>query len=198
MTTVAVTLHNLPVWVKNVLLVLGASILMGLFAHISIPLPFTPVPIVAQNGVILLLAVLLGSRRAPLAVALFLAQGIAGLPVFANGFSGWARLVGPSGGYLVGYFFAAWLVGWVIERSGARTLRSGALAMLLGHAVIYVAGFAWLSTFVGMGKAIELGVIPFLLGDFLKFFISLKLLQWIRWDRKVEKTEKNSREMVPE
>src|ERR1700674_1128563 len=89
-------------FLSSATLVILSSILIGLFAKVSIPLPFTPVPLATQSGVVLILAVLLGSKRAFAAVLLFLMQGAAGLPVFIKG-AGIAYLIGPTGGYLIGY-----------------------------------------------------------------------------------------------
>jgi biotin transport system substrate-specific component len=90
-------------WIKNIAVVLGASIIIALFAPISIHLPFSPVPITTQVHVILLLSCFLGSKRAAMAVMTYIAQGLAGFPVFAGGAAGLMVLAGPTGGYLVGY-----------------------------------------------------------------------------------------------
>lgn len=182
MNTLTIALKKVPSWAKNALFVVGASLLIGLSAHLSVPLPFTPVSIVIQNGVILLLAVFLGSRRAPASVALFLAQGMMGFPVFANGAAGIHYLLGPKGGYYFGYFIAAFLVGWIVERGREKTLLKAFIAMGVGALTIFLFGAAWLATFIGIEKAILLGVLPFLIGDFCKLVVSLKVLQWFRWD----------------
>ncbi len=82
----------------------------------AIQLPFSPVPITGQTMAVLLVGALLGSRRGALAVLAYIAEGLAGLPVFAGGAAGLARLFGPTGGYLVGFVAAAFLVGWLAER----------------------------------------------------------------------------------
>ncbi len=178
MQSLSLTLQKIPTWVKNAMLVLGSSIVLGLFANVAIPLPFTPVPIATQPSIVLLLGVLLGSKRAPLAVMSFLLQGACGLPVFACGQSGLAVLAGPRGGYLFGYVVAAYVVGKLIE-SRPKTLLNAFGSMAIGNAVLFACGAAWLSTFVGAEKALLLGVVPFLLGDLFKLVVSLKLLQWV-------------------
>jgi biotin transport system substrate-specific component len=130
-----------------------------------------------------LLSTLLGSKRAPAAVALFLAQGAFGLPVFTHGGCGLAYFFGPRGGYLIGYLVAAYTVGKVVELLGKRTLSTAFTAMLAGNAVLFLCGATWLSTFIGVEKAILLGVVPFLLGDLLKIACSLKILHWMGWAR---------------
>ncbi len=168
---------------RNAVVVLLSSLLIGLLGQIAIPLPFTPVPIVTQLQAILLLSVLIGSRRAASAVLLFLVQGAMGLPVFANGAAGIAKLVGPTGGYLIGYLFAAFLVGWIMEKWREKSLAKAGLAMISGNLLVYVLGAGYLATFIGFQKAILLGVAPFLIGDAFKIGLCLKILQWMKWGK---------------
>ena len=156
-------------------LVLLSSILIGLFGQIAIPLPFTPVPIATQSHVVLLLASFLGSKRAVLATILFLAQGAFGLPVFAGGMGGAAWLLGPTGGYLIGYVAAAFVTGYLVQQMKNRTSWKIFSAMAAGNAIIFLFGASYLSKFVGVEKAFLLGVAPFLLGDFLKLMFCSKL-----------------------
>jgi len=183
MEQLSLTLQKLPVWVKNLMLVIGSSLVLGLFANVAIPLPFTPVPIATQPSIVLLLGVLLGSKRAPLAVGAFLMQGACGLPVFAGGHTGLAWLAGPTGGYLFGYLVVAYVVGKLVE-SRPKTLLNAFKSMAVGNVVLFACGAAWLSTFVGAQKAVLLGVVPFLLGDLFKLVVSLKVLQWTGFGRK--------------
>jgi biotin transport system substrate-specific component len=169
---------------RDAAIVLLSSIFIGLLGQVSIPLPFTPVPIVTQAQAILMLGLLLGSRRAAAATFAFLAQGAMGLPVFAGGAAGLAKLFGPTGGYLVGYLVAAFLVGAISERWKERSLAKACLALVAGNSVIYILGAGYLSTLLGVQKAILLGVAPFLIGDALKIVLCLKILQWIGWERK--------------
>lgn len=163
-------------WLYNLGLILGFSILIGLSAQISIPLPFTPVPITGQTLTVLLTGAVLGSRRGALAVLTYLAQGFAGLPVFAGGKFGLATLFGPTGGYLLGFVVAAFVTGWLAERGWDRNFKTNALAMLAGNVVIYLVGLPWLAVFTGANQAIALGLLPFIPGDLLKLALATALL----------------------
>jgi biotin transport system substrate-specific component len=176
--SVVLAFEKTPTWVKNALLVLGSSLILGLFANIAIPLPFTPIPIATQPSIVLLLGVLLGSKRALMAVAAFLGQVAIGLPVCAGGVGGIAKFAGPTAGYLIGYLVAAYVVGRIMEMRAQRTFSSAFLAMGVGNVILFILGAAWLSTFVGLSKAIALGVVPFVLGDLLKLVLSTNLLRW--------------------
>jgi biotin transport system substrate-specific component len=159
-----------------VTLVILASFAICLAGKFAIPLWFTPIPLVTQNTLVLLLAALLGSKRGAAAVFAFLAQGAMGLPVFANGASGFLTLLGPKAGYLFGYLIAAYIVGSLVERNKNHT----ALALLLGNLTIYTFGAAYLSTFIGIDKAFYLGVAPFILGDLVKSVIAYKIIGWVK------------------
>ena len=165
-------------WLKEVMIVFGASVLIAVCAPLSFRLPFSPVPISLQLHLILFLAVCLGSKRSTAAVISYLAYGAMGLPVFAAGGAGIAWLVGPTGGYLLGYLFAAYLTGYVCERAKERTLWTTLAALMLGNAVVFLTGSLWLSQFVGgMHPAIMLGVLPFLPADALKTVFLIKALK---------------------
>lgn len=164
-------------WVRDALLVIGGGILIALFARIAIPLPFTPVPLAMQMNICLLLGILLGSKRGAAAVLFFLAQGACGLPVFAKGSAGLAVLLGPTGGYLLGYVAAAFLAGYLWERSKSKSTGEAFLAMAAGNLVVYAIGVAHLSQFVGINRALLLGVAPFIIGDLLKLFLGVRALK---------------------
>jgi biotin transport system substrate-specific component len=164
-------------WVQDLFVVLGASIIIALFAPISIHLPFTPVPIATQSHVVLLLAVLLGSRRSAMAVIAYLGQGAMGLPVFSGATGGILHLAGPTGGYLLGYVVAAYITGWLVENAAKRTPGRALLAMGVGNLAIYLFGLSWLSQFVGLGSAVTLGMLPFLVGDCLKLLAGVRILK---------------------
>ncbi|NJN97019.1 MAG: biotin transporter BioY [Anaerolineales bacterium] len=165
----------------NVILIVLFSLLLGVSAQIAIPLPFTPVPITMQTLMVLLTGMLLGSRLGLMAVLAYLAEGLAGLPVFAGGTSAWSPssipgvpvLLGPSVGYLVGFVFAAALVGWLAERGWDRVWWTTALALVLGNGVIYAFGVGWLSTLLGVSTAISAGMLPFLIGDAIKIALAV-------------------------
>ncbi len=168
-------------WIKEIAVVLGASIIIALFAPISIPLPFTPVPIGTQCQVILLLSCFLGSKRAALAVMTYLFQGAMGLPVFAGGAAGILTLVGPRGGYLLGYLIAAFITGFLMERAIKRTPSKAFAAMGLGNLIVYLFGLPWLAHYVGWQGALVLGMFPFLIGDLLKLVLATRFLKSLRY-----------------
>jgi biotin transport system substrate-specific component len=163
--------------------VAAANLLLVLCAWIALPLPWTPVPITGQTFGVMLVAVLLGSRRGALVLGLYLLEGLAGLPVFQPfGLPGAARLAGPTGGYLLAYPAAAFVTGWLVERSPASTLRlSGAL--LAGEAVTFAGGCAWLATAFAMGfsGALAAGLWPFLPGELLKMALVVVAVRGVEY-----------------
>ena len=169
------------VWLKSgigreIALILGGSLLIALSAQLQFVLPFSPVPITGQTFAVLLLGALYGSKRGPATVVTYLALGAVGLPVFAGGAFGIARLVGPTGGYLLGFVAAAFVVGLLSERGWDRKLWTTAVGMIIGNGIIYVAGVLWLSRFVGWPAVLSTGVLPFLAGDALKIALATILL----------------------
>lgn len=165
---------------REILLVLAGSWLMALLAQVAVPL--WPVPITGQTFGVLLIGALLGSRRGALTVLAYLAQGALGLPVFSGGMGGLARFAGPTGGYLLGFVAAAFVVGWLTEQGMNRTFATTAFSMLVGNAVIYAVGLPFLAAFVGWDVAFKLGILPFLLGDVLKVILAAVVLPqaWAR------------------
>ncbi|MDP9349993.1 MAG: biotin transporter BioY [Chloroflexota bacterium] len=156
----------------QVMLVVLGSLLVALSARVVIPLPWTPVPITGQTYGVLLVGATLGSRRGALSMLLYLLEGGAGLPFFAGGASGWGRVFGPSGGYLLGYVLAAYMVGWLAERGWDRRFGTCLLAMLAGEVAIYLIGLPWLAVFVGTDRVLGLGLLPFAPGDTLKLLLA--------------------------
>lgn len=169
--------------VRNLLLVLGGAAFVGLAAQVSIPLPFTPVPLTGQTFAVLLTAAALGTWRGVASMLLYAAAGLAGVPWFAgasSAFKDGALVV--SFGYVLGFIAAAALVGWLAERGNTRTPLRTAGLMVLGNVVIYAIGATWLASAIGvsLGQAFHLGVQPFLLGDALKVALAAGLfpLAW--------------------
>lgn len=160
------------------LLVLGGAVFVALFAQIRIPLPFTPVPITGQTFAVLLVAATLGSIRGGASLALYVALGAGGVPVF----TGWARgldiLKGATGGYLIGFVVAAIVVGLLAERGWDRKFRSAIGAMLTGNVIIYLFGLPWLSRVLGTGldATLKAGLYFFVPGDLLKLYLAAALL----------------------
>jgi biotin transport system substrate-specific component len=153
-------------------------------AQISVPLPFTPVPFAMQDMVVLIGGAALGSRLGMAAQLLYLAAGIAGLPVFAASATlpqGAFRLLGPTGGYLLSYPVAAFVTGRLAERGFDRRYLTSVVAMIAGLAVIFAFGVSWLALFarpagLGFNAALTAGLYPFLGGDVLKVFLGAAIL----------------------
>ena len=155
--------------VRSVLLAVLGSLLLWVSAKVQIP--FFPVPMTMQSFVVLGIGALFGWRLGGATVVLYLLEGAAGLPVFAGTPEkgiGLAYMAGPTGGYLVGFVMAAMVVGWLAERGFDRNAFKMFAAMLLGAAVIYIPGLAWLSFLIGAEKAVQFGFIPFVLADVTK------------------------------
>lgn len=146
-----------------------------------IAIPFGPVPIVLQNLFILLAGLLLGGRWALISVGVYLLAGAIGLPVFAGGTGGVGKLVGPTGGYLLGFAAAAYLVGVISEKGHGRVVVD-VLAMVAGSLVVYGFGVSWLKVVTGMSlsKAIAVGMLPFLIGDALKIAAAIPIARALR------------------
>lgn len=169
--------RRVPALATDAVLITLCSLFIAACARISIPLSFTLVPITGQTFAVLLTGMLLGSRRGALALLLYLAEGAAGLPVFAGGAAGATRFLGPTGGYLIAYPLAAALVGFLAERGGDRRPLAAALTLLVGSLVILSLGTLWLSFFVGgLGSAFLQGFLPFIPGDLVKSALAALLL----------------------
>jgi biotin transporter BioY len=158
--------------VDHLAAIVGGSLLVALLAQIAIPLPFSPVPITGQTYAVLLVGALLGARRGALSILLYIVQGGLGLPFFTGGAAGWSRVVGPTGGYLLGFILAAFVVGWLAERGWDRRFYTAAIAMLVGNLVIYLVGMTFLAAFVGLERVVPLGLLPFLPGDLIKILLA--------------------------
>jgi biotin transport system substrate-specific component len=168
--------ERIPARLYDALLIAGFSLIIAVSAQVSIPLPFTPVPVTLQTFAVVLTGALLGSRRGAAAIIAYLAEGLAGLPVFSLGGAGIGHLLGPTGGYLVGFVAAAWLAGFLVERKLAVTLPGALSVVVVGHLVPYISGVAWLSVALGLSRALTLGFVPFLIGDALKVAASVGVL----------------------
>ena len=160
------------VWTAvQVLSVVFVAVLTAAASQLSFPLPFTPVPFTVQPMVVLIGAAALGSRLGALSQILYLTLGVAGLPVFA--FSpelpqGFARLLGPTGGYLMAFPLAAWVTGRLAERGFDRHYGTSILAMTAGLSIVFAGGVMWLATGTGIAAALATGLYPFILVDVIK------------------------------
>lgn len=163
---------------RDVLVVLGASLALWVSAKVSIPIG--PVPISMQTFAVLAIGAALGPRLGALAVLAYLGQGALGLPVFAGTPEkgiGLAYMVGPTGGYLVGFAVAAFVVGLLARRRWDRNVVSATAMMLIGHAVVFAFGLLWLGTVIGWDKPVlEIGLTPFLIGTLAKSLLAAAVL----------------------
>ena len=158
---------------KGMILCALFAALTGVGGLIAIPLPFTPVPITLQTFFTFLAGALLGKYLGALSQLIYLLLGVVGLPVFAKGSSGIGVLLGPTGGYLVGFIPAAFLVGYLLERREKPPFGLIFLAMVVGLVAMYLPGVGWLMwvTRMNLVKALLLGVLPFLPGDAVKILV---------------------------
>jgi biotin transport system substrate-specific component len=171
MTSTVITQRAFPrSGVVSVLLVVAAAALTALAAQWYIYLPFTPVPISGQTFAVLLTGAALGWKLGAAGQIVYIAAGALGAPVFTEGSSGMEVITGATGGYIIGFVFAAGLVGWMAEHRQDRTFATMFTAFVVGSTVIYVFGVAGLMIATGwdLSEAVEKGVVPFLLGDLIK------------------------------
>jgi len=171
--------------VRQVALVVAGSLLVALCARISIPIPGTPVPLTVQNFGVLLVGLLLGSRRGLVALTLYLAEGAMGMPVFSPsslGLHGIAQLFGPTGGFLLSYPLVAWLAGFVMEH-GRKSFARAAIAGLLGEVVLFTGGLTWLAVLThSMAQAFRWGLYWFLFAEVIKVAMAAGIAA--RWQRR--------------
>ena len=164
--------------VRNITLAIVGSVALWISAKISIP--FWPVPLTMQTLVVLVIGMAFGLKLGVATILLYLAEGAAGLPVFAGTPEkgvGLAYMLGPTGGYLIGFVPAAAVVGYLAGRGWDRSPLTTGAAMLLGNLVIYLPGLLWLGSVMGWDKPIlAWGFIPFLAGDVLKLVLAAVLL----------------------
>jgi len=192
-TTLAPTLSNryfprTTEWIRSLFLIVLGSLLLAALAQVKIVLPFTPVPITGQTLGVLLIGAALGSKRGAASIILYLTEGALGLPFFAGGASGMGILTGATAGYLLGFVGAAYVIGLLAERGLERSVRTSIIPFIVGTVIIYICGVAWLSVVVGsFGKAITLGMLPFLIGDAVKL-ITASLILPTAWKFVKQKT----------
>jgi len=177
---------------RQVAIVVGASLFVALCARITIPLPFTPIPLTVQNFGVLLVGLLLGSRRGFAALALYLAEGAMGMPVFnPTGIGGIAQLLGATGGFLLAYPLVAWLAGYVMEH-GRKSFARAAVAGFLGEVVLFTSGLAWLAVLThSVAQAFRWGLYWFLFAEVIKVMMAAGIAA--RWQRRSDESTKESR-----
>lgn len=161
---------------RDLVLIFCGSMLVSLLAQLAIPLPFTVVPITGQTLGVLLVGATLGSKRGAISMSLYLLEGMAGLPVFAGGTGGPGVLVGPTGGYLVGFVASAFITGLLAERGLDRNWKTSLPAFIAGQAVIFAIGLPWLAQYVGASQVWVAGFWPFLPGALIKSILAGMIL----------------------
>jgi biotin transport system substrate-specific component len=170
---------------SQIAIVIGASLFVALCARIVLPLPFTPVPLTLQNFGVLLVGLALGSRRGFAALALYLAEGLVGMPVFSpTGPGGLAQLLGPTGGFLLSYPLVAGIAGWIFETNflgsklGAvkRSFARAAAACFLAEIFLFVCGLSWLAILThSFATAVRFGLYWFVFAEILKIMSAAAL-----------------------
>lgn len=160
----------------DALAVFAASLFIAVCAQIEFHLPFTPVPVSGGTLGVLYAGALLGSRRGAAAVGLYLLEGAGGLPVFSGGAAGAVHLLGPTGGYLLGFPVGAFFTGLLAERGWDRSPARAFLMMLAGSLPIFALGLLWLARFVPAATLLAQGLWPFVPGDLVKAALSAGLL----------------------
>lgn len=159
--------------VTDIVLVVAGAALTALAAQVAVPL--WPVPITGQTLAVLLVGVSLGATRGAISLALYAVLGIVGLPVFSEQSSGWGVIAGPTGGYIIGFIFAAALTGWLAQREWDRKLLRAFLAFLAGSVVPFAFGLPWLAAALGslgypndLNSVLQAGLYPFIIGGIFK------------------------------
>jgi biotin transport system substrate-specific component len=168
-------------WTKQAAVVVGASLFVSLCARVTVPLP-TPVPLTLQNFGVLVVALLLGSRRGFAALALYLVEGAFGLPVFNPvGRGGIAQILGPTGGFLMAYPVVAFIGGWIYEHT-SRRFGWAALSGLAAEIVLFMGGLGWLAVLThSMSMAIKIGLYWFVFAEVIKILMAAGVAS--RWHR---------------
>jgi len=168
-------------WAVQATLVVGASLLVALCARISVPLPFTPVPLTLQNLAVLLVGLLLGSRAGLAALSLYLVEGASGFPVFTPGPGGIAQLLGPTGGFLCAYPFVAWLAGYIFEQLRPRVLAGrtqsnfvrALIASTAAEVLLFAGGLSWLFILThSVALAFRWGLYWFFFAEIIKIMLA--------------------------
>lgn len=168
-TQILPALAHVPDWARRGGLVVGATLFIAVCAHVTLPLPFTPVPLTLQNFAVLLVGLILGSRAGFAALVLYLAEGAAGLPVFnPAGVGGLAQLVGLTGGFLLAYPFMAATAGWIMEQ-GSKTFLRATAAGIVAEIVLFAGGIGWLAVLThSFNLALRFGLYGFIFAEMFK------------------------------
>jgi biotin transport system substrate-specific component len=160
-------------WLRQGAIVVAASLFVALCARVTIPLPFTPVPLTMQNFGVLLVGLTLGSRRGFAALMLYLIEGASGMPVFnPAGMGGVAQLFGLTGGFLLAYPFVAAIAGWIAER-GVKSFFRFFVASVAGEIVLFIGGLSWLAIYThSFAQAVRFGLYWFVFAEVIKIMLA--------------------------
>ena len=168
-TAVLIPQSRIAEWSRQAAIVIAATLFIALCARVTIPLPFTPVPLTLQNLGVLLVGLTLGSRRGFAALLLYLIEGASGMPVFnPAGPGGVAQLLGPTGGFLLVYPFVAAVAGWIFEQ-GRKTFARAAFSGLIAELVLFAGGLSWLAVLTNsFAQAVRFGFYWFIFAEVIK------------------------------
>jgi biotin transport system substrate-specific component len=175
-------------WAKQAAIVITASLFVALCARVTVPLPFTPVPLTLQNFGVLAVGLLLGSRRGFAALSLYLVEGAFGLPVFSPAIlgSGITHLLGPTGGFLMVYPLVAFVAGWIYERRSEQSSRRfawAALSSVAAELVLFAGGLSWLAVLThSVSLAIRFGLYWFVFAEVIKVLMAASVAA--RWQQR--------------
>lgn len=180
MSSISLTSKVLPRTsvIGKALMITGGALFLGLLAQVVIPVPGSPVPVTGQTLGVLLLATAYGANLGAATFALYLLIGFAGAPVFAQSGHGLERIIGPTGGYLVGMLLASWVLGFLAGRKWDQKLFSALGTMFIGNFIIFAFGLIWLQQYTGKDWSwtFSAGLTPFIFGELLKIAIAGALL----------------------
>jgi biotin transport system substrate-specific component len=164
--------------IKEIIYILSAILMMAALSRITIPLQ--PVPVTGQTLGVLLTGIILGRKRAVAAMITYLVMGIIGFPVFANGAFGLATLIGPTGGYLLGFIPAAYVMGYLGDKGWYKGIVTALLSLIIGHAIVFTTGLLWLTNFASWSNILAIGLVPFLPGAAIKTLVAFILIPVMR------------------
>ena len=171
-------------WAKQAAIVIGATLFVALCARVTVPLPFTPVPLTLQNFGVVLVGLLLGSRRGFAALAVYLMEGAAGLPVFSPvGPGGIAQIIGPTGGFLMAYPLVAFTAGWIYEHT-SRRFGWAVLSGFAAECVLFAGGLGWLAYWThSVSLAVRYGLYWFVFAEVIKILLAAGFAA--RWNKRL-------------
>ena len=174
---------------KQAAIVIAASLFVALCARVSVPLPFTPVPLTLQNFGVLAVGLLLGSRRGFAALALYLVEGAIGLPVFSPSLVlgvGIARLLGPTGGFLLAYPLVAFVAGYIYEHT-SRRFGWAAVSAIAAELVLFASGLGWLAVLThSVALALKFGLYWFVFAEVIKVLMASGVAA--RWQQRITRS----------